>query len=199
MTCCRSRTLRPRGDSGHGRDHAQGSTSARMTSGRTPTWGVGVSARAARSTPGTRACLPTSASQLSSGACRRLVRRPRASQGKRRQSEVRERTDDGQVGSIRLSASISCTGFVSAGAPPPAQPRLHLAALGAPASLVELAHLAALDEIRHARRCFALASAYAGRVWTPGPIAGLAGRLLLVGRLDLGGRRRLDLGGWRRS
>src|SRR5262249_6350017 len=37
---------------------------------------------------------------------------------------------------------------------------LELMAAGAPADLVELAHLAALDEIRHARLCFALAAAY---------------------------------------
>ncbi len=39
---------------------------------------------------------------------------------------------------------------------------LELMALGAPPELVEAAHRAALDEVRHARLCFALASAYAG-------------------------------------
>jgi hypothetical protein len=39
---------------------------------------------------------------------------------------------------------------------------LELLAVGAPASLVAEAHEAALDEVRHARACFALASAYAG-------------------------------------
>jgi len=38
-----------------------------------------------------------------------------------------------------------------------------LAAIGAPAELVERAHRAALDEIDHARRCFALAAGYGGR------------------------------------
>ncbi|MCU0685343.1 MAG: ferritin-like domain-containing protein [Polyangiaceae bacterium] len=40
--------------------------------------------------------------------------------------------------------------------------RAELLALGAPPGLVEATHRAALDEIRHARLCFALASAYAG-------------------------------------
>lgn len=39
---------------------------------------------------------------------------------------------------------------------------LDLLAVGAPADLVTAAHLAALDEIRHARICFALAQGYAG-------------------------------------
>ena len=49
--------------------------------------------------------------------------------------------------------------------------RLSLALLsaGAPADLVAGAHRAALDEIRHARLCFALASAYAGEEIAPGP------------------------------
>jgi hypothetical protein len=50
---------------------------------------------------------------------------------------------------------------------------LHLAALGAPSELVERTHRAALDEIRHARRCYAFASAYAGEAWTAGPIVEL--------------------------
>lgn len=39
---------------------------------------------------------------------------------------------------------------------------LELMAVGAPSRLVEAAHEAALDEVRHARLCFALARAYAG-------------------------------------
>ncbi len=54
-----------------------------------------------------------------------------------------------------------------------AQLSLHLAALAAPAPLVERTHAAALDEIRHAQRCFALASAYAGKAWSAGAIAEL--------------------------
>jgi hypothetical protein len=50
---------------------------------------------------------------------------------------------------------------------------LHLAALGAPAELIERSHRAALDEIKHARRCFAIARAYGGEPWTAGAIPGL--------------------------
>jgi hypothetical protein len=39
---------------------------------------------------------------------------------------------------------------------------MELMAVGAPSGLVEAAHEAALDEVRHARLCFALARAYAG-------------------------------------
>jgi len=46
---------------------------------------------------------------------------------------------------------------------------LALLAAGAPAELVALAHRAALDEIRHAQLCFALATAYAGEPVAPGP------------------------------
>jgi hypothetical protein len=46
---------------------------------------------------------------------------------------------------------------------------LALLAAGAPAELVELAHRAALDEVRHARLCFDLASRYAGETLAPGP------------------------------
>lgn len=49
---------------------------------------------------------------------------------------------------------------------------LELLALGAPPELIEGSHRAALDEVRHARLCFALASAYAG-----GPLG--AGELTL--------------------
>jgi hypothetical protein len=44
---------------------------------------------------------------------------------------------------------------------------LQLLKLGAPAELIERAHLAALDEIEHARICFALASAYSGESHGP--------------------------------
>ena len=66
---------------------------------------------------------------------------------------------------------------------------LHLAALGAPAELIERSHRAALDEIEHARRCFALARAYGGETWTAGPIPGLgrgAGREIDLVRLAIG-------------
>jgi hypothetical protein len=45
---------------------------------------------------------------------------------------------------------------------------LDLIALGAPASLVDDAHVAARDEVDHARRCFSLAAAYAGAPVGPG-------------------------------
>jgi len=47
---------------------------------------------------------------------------------------------------------------------------LSLVALGAPASLVEAAHQAALDEIAHARLAFSLATAHAGTPVGPGPL-----------------------------
>ena len=40
---------------------------------------------------------------------------------------------------------------------------LHLTQLAAPPELVMASHRAALDEVSHARRCFALATAYLGR------------------------------------
>jgi hypothetical protein len=46
---------------------------------------------------------------------------------------------------------------------------LSLLAAGAPADLVHDTHRAALDEIVHARLCFALASAYKGETVAPGP------------------------------
>jgi len=45
---------------------------------------------------------------------------------------------------------------------------LSLLAVGAPADLIDEAHRAALDEVRHARLCFGLASVYAGEVIGPG-------------------------------
>jgi hypothetical protein len=45
-----------------------------------------------------------------------------------------------------------------------------LAAVGAPAALVEWAHRAALEEIAHTRLCFALAAGYAGRSHTVEPM-----------------------------
>jgi hypothetical protein len=48
---------------------------------------------------------------------------------------------------------------------------LSLLAASAPADLVARAHAAALDEVRHARLCFALASAYARHVVAPGALS----------------------------
>lgn len=47
---------------------------------------------------------------------------------------------------------------------------LDLVALGAPAELVDQTAAAIRDEVVHARACFALASAYAGRPVGPGPL-----------------------------
>jgi len=47
---------------------------------------------------------------------------------------------------------------------------LHLLSAGAPPELVEMAHRASLDEIRHARTCFALARRYGGVPLGPGPL-----------------------------
>jgi hypothetical protein len=46
---------------------------------------------------------------------------------------------------------------------------LELLAVGAPADLVADAHRAALDEVNHARICFSLASAFAGKTSGPSP------------------------------
>lgn len=52
---------------------------------------------------------------------------------------------------------------------------LHLSALGAPARLLLATHRAALDEIRHAEQCFAIARAITGVAHTAGPIMALDG------------------------
>lgn len=57
-----------------------------------------------------------------------------------------------------------------------------LAAVGAPAELLLGAHQAAVEEIDHARRCFALAAGYGGRSHTVEPMPEL-----LVGGMDLKG------------
>jgi len=63
-----------------------------------------------------------------------------------------------------------------------------LAAVGAPADLVEWAHRAALEEIDHTRRCFALAAGYAGQTHTVEPMPDL-----LAGGFDLKGNPLLIL------
>jgi len=47
---------------------------------------------------------------------------------------------------------------------------VELMMFGAPADLIRRCHAAALDEVRHAKLCFALASAYAGRAVGPSPL-----------------------------
>jgi len=61
---------------------------------------------------------------------------------------------------------------------------LHLSALGAPARLLIATHRAALEEIRHAEQCFAIARAITGVAHTAGPIVAL---------LDRGGGSPIDL------
>ncbi len=48
---------------------------------------------------------------------------------------------------------------------------LQLLAVGAPPSLIEAAHRAAIDEVRHAQLSFAVASIYAAQSLGPGPLA----------------------------
>ncbi|MBL8923767.1 MAG: hypothetical protein JNJ54_33235 [Myxococcaceae bacterium] len=55
-----------------------------------------------------------------------------------------------------------------------------LAAVGAPAELMTWSHRAAMEEIDHARRCFALAAGYGGRTFTVEPMPDL-----LLGALEL--------------
>jgi hypothetical protein len=61
-------------------------------------------------------------------------------------------------------------GMEHASVPAFAKLSLKLSTLGAPSELLEACHLAALDEVRHARRCFALARAYSGLPWSAGAI-----------------------------
>jgi hypothetical protein len=58
-----------------------------------------------------------------------------------------------------------------------------LAAVGAPAELLEWSHRAAMEEIAHTRLCFALAAGYGRRSFTVEPMPDL-----LLGGLDLKGR-----------
>ncbi|HEY5927686.1 MAG TPA: ferritin-like domain-containing protein [Kofleriaceae bacterium] len=60
---------------------------------------------------------------------------------------------------------------------------LHLSALGAPARLLAATHRAALDEIRHAEACFAVARALTGEPHTAGPIEALGSER--AGSIDL--------------
>jgi hypothetical protein len=63
-----------------------------------------------------------------------------------------------------------------------------LAATGAPADLMEWAHRAGLEEVDHARRCFALAAGYGGRTHSVEPMSDL-----LLGGLDVQGDPRVAL------
>lgn len=84
---------------------------------------------------------------------------------------------------LLASAWLASTRMEHASIPAFAQLSMHLAALGAPSDLVERSHRAALEELAHARRCFAIASAYAGATLA-------AGRIQALGR---GGDPPIDL------
>ncbi|WP_233611995.1 ferritin-like domain-containing protein [Corallococcus sp. AB045] len=71
-------------------------------------------------------------------------------------------------------AWLYSAGMEHASVPAFAKLSLKLTALGAPSELLEACHLAALDEVRHARRCFALARAYSGLPWSAGMIPELS-------------------------
>jgi hypothetical protein len=61
---------------------------------------------------------------------------------------------------------------------------LELLALGAPADLIADAQRATGDEVDHARRCFTLASRYAGQPLGPGPL-GIEGQVLRSTLVDI--------------
>ncbi|WP_233591580.1 ferritin-like domain-containing protein [Corallococcus sp. AB011P] len=71
-------------------------------------------------------------------------------------------------------AWLYSAGMEHASVPAFAKLSLKLSAMGAPSELLEACHLAALDEVRHARRCFALARAYSGLPWSAGMIPELS-------------------------
>jgi hypothetical protein len=64
-----------------------------------------------------------------------------------------------------------------------ARATLELMAVGAPADLLTRCQQAGLDEVDHARRCFALAAAYGGPAVGPGPLPALAPRATDLVRL----------------
>jgi hypothetical protein len=89
----------------------------------------------------------------------------------------------------RILAELWCEGgrFEHASVASFARSAIQLMALGAPAELVEACQRASLDEIEHARLCFALASRFAGREIRPGKLPLDAGALTLVSLEDLAG------------
>jgi hypothetical protein len=64
-----------------------------------------------------------------------------------------------------------------------ARATLELLAVGAPPALVSATQRASLDEVEHARVCFALASRYAGRTLGPGPLPAVGPRAADLRRL----------------
>lgn len=111
--------------------------------------------------------------------------RPLVVDGERRVADARPRADwSADLGiAPRPSAALAAAWLADAREEHAAiasfaRASLELLAAGAPADLVEATHRAALDEVEHARACFALAAAFdpEGRAMGPGPvpIAGLA-------------------------
>jgi hypothetical protein len=83
----------------------------------------------------------------------------------------REPTVDGLARSEREALHrywLGCALLEHASVASFAQASLALLRFGAPPELVEAVHRSALDEIDHAKRCFSLASAYAGSASGPG-------------------------------
>ncbi|MEJ7732088.1 MAG: ferritin-like domain-containing protein [Polyangiaceae bacterium] len=65
---------------------------------------------------------------------------------------------------------------------------IELMAVGAPADLLDDAHSAARDEVKHARLCFALAGAYAGHALEPEAMASLRGLVISTDLADVAAR-----------
>jgi hypothetical protein len=120
--------------------------------------------------------------------------RPLRIRGRQRHPELREGSDwtrgdlpDGSAldeGTRRALEALWLHDAQKEHASVPAFSRISwmLAAVGAPAELLEWSHRAALEEIEHTRLCFALAAGYAGRSHTVEPMPEL-----LDGGLDLKG------------
>lgn len=88
--------------------------------------------------------------------------------------------------SVLGEAWMYSAGMEHASIPAFAKLSLKLSSLGAPSELLEDCHLAALDEVRHARRCFALARAYSGLPWSAGAIPELGQERPQPSHLDEG-------------
>jgi hypothetical protein len=87
--------------------------------------------------------------------------------------------------SALAAAWLTDAGHEHASVPAFSRISMMLVALGAPSRLVEAAHRAALEEIEHARRTFALASAYAQSPIGPGPLPELLTETCSAGESDV--------------
>ncbi len=61
---------------------------------------------------------------------------------------------------------------------------MHLASVGAPPGMIVASQAASIDEVRHARACFALARRYGGRAMGPAPLA-LDGAMPAMGLAEI--------------